>query len=116
MVFHYVTGLGLNMGYLSIPLDEPSKVILTIIMSFGLFNCQVLPQGAKPAVNIFQVQMSSPFIHLKINAPKIYPDDVLHTSRNSFDRHLKYLEQRGRYASICRGFLAFWSLEVVTNH
>ena len=56
MEFHYGTVLDLNMGYLSLPLDEPSKVIITSIMPFWLFECQVLPQGVKPASDIFQGQ------------------------------------------------------------
>ena len=39
MGFHFVTGLDVSMRYLSMPLDEPSKVILTIVMPFGLFKC-----------------------------------------------------------------------------
>ena len=39
--FNFTTGLDLNMGYLSMPLDGPSKAILTIIMPFGLLECQV---------------------------------------------------------------------------
>ena len=56
--FKVATGLDLNMGYLSMPLDELSKMILTIIMPFGLFECQVFPQGIKPATDIFQGQMT----------------------------------------------------------
>ena len=43
-------------------------------------------------MDIFKHQMTSLFSHLKSNAPKIYLDDMLHTSGNSFDSHLKYLE------------------------
>ena len=84
MRFNFATGLDLNMGYLSLPLDELSKVILMIIMPFRLFECQVLPQEVKPATDIFQGQINSLFSHLKRNASKIYLD--------GFDDHLKHLE------------------------
>ena len=80
------------MGYLSMPLDEPSKKILAIIMQFGLFECQVLPQGIKPAINIFQGQMTSLFSHLMQHVPKIYLDDTLHICGQRFGDHLKHLE------------------------
>ena len=54
MRFNFATDLDLNMGYLSMPLQGPSKTTLTIIMPFGLFECQVLPQGVKPATDIVQ--------------------------------------------------------------
>lgn len=89
---HFATGLDLNISYLSAPLDEPSKVIITIIMLYGFFLCQALPQAVKPAMDIFQCQMTSLFSHLKRNATKIYLDDVPHTCGNSFGDHLKHPE------------------------
>ena len=53
VVFNFMTGLDLNMGLLSMTLDEWSKMILTITIPFGLFECQVLPQGVKQATDIF---------------------------------------------------------------
>ena len=115
MGLHYATGLDLNMGYLSMPLDELSKVILTITLPFGFFECQALPL----------------FSHLKSNAPMIYLADVLHTSGNSFDSHLKYLEailevlkkvgmQVNAKKVHCMqqhwSFLVSGLLEIVTNH
>ena len=38
MWFYFKTGSDLDMGYLSMSLDEPSKVILALIMPFGLLN------------------------------------------------------------------------------
>ena len=54
MWFHYVTGLDLNMGCLFMSFNETSKVILTITIPCGLFACQILPKGVKPATDIFQ--------------------------------------------------------------
>ena len=92
MGFHYTTGLDFNMGYLSMLLDEPLKVIITIIMPFGLFGCQLMPWRVKPVMDIFQGQMSLLFNHLRSNVPKLYLDDVLHTSGNIFNNHIKYLK------------------------
>ena len=106
MEFQYATGLDCNMGCLSMPLDELSKIKLAIIMPYGFFECQVLPQGVKLAMDIFKGQMTSLFSHLRSNSSKIYLDDVLYTSGNSFDDHIKYLNtqgsQEGRYASKCK--------------
>ena len=92
MGFHFATGLDLNMGYLSMPLYKLLKVILMINMLFWLFEWQVLPQGVKPAMDIFQGHMTSLFSHLKRNAPEIYLDDMLHPCDISFGNHLKHLE------------------------
>ena len=101
MGFHYSSGLDLNMGYLSMPLDEPLKVILTIIRLFRLFEYQVLSPGVKAATYIFQVQMTSLFSHFRSNAPKSYLKDVLYTSGNGFDDHyleviLEILKKKGK--------------------
>ena len=51
--FEFASVVDLNMGYLSIPLTESSKNLFTIVFPFGYFECQVLPQGAKPATDFF---------------------------------------------------------------
>ena len=120
--FHFATGLDLNIGYLSMPLDEPSKMIL-IIMPLELFKYQVLPQGVEPATNIFQDWMTSLFSHLKRKSPKIYTYNVLHTCCNSFGDHLKHLEtilevlkiegmqdntKKSTWCTAALEFLSFW--------
>ena len=61
--FHYPTGLDFSMGHLSMPLDEPSKVIFTIIMPFGPLDCQVLPQGVnQPWISSIANQLISPVL------------------------------------------------------
>ena len=123
MGFHYVTGLNLNMGYLPMPFNEPSKVILIIIMPFGLFECQVLPQVVKHQITLL-------FSHFRCNAPKNYPDDMLHTSGNSFNYNIKFLKAIHKilesvYKSMQEGALGMqlhWSflisglLMMITDH
>ena len=108
---HYVTGLDLNMGYLYMPLDEPSKVILTIIMPFLIFECQVLHQGVNPATDIFQDHMTLLFSHSRSNAPNIYSVDVLQTTDNSFDGNiLLFFYLRNLSTSFYFYFLFFISI------
>jgi hypothetical protein len=49
--------IDLNMGSCSISLSEESKKLCIISLPWGLYPCNVLPQGIKPATNIFQQQM-----------------------------------------------------------
>ena len=52
--FEYASVVDLNMGYLSIPLTKRSMKLFTIVFPFGYFECQVLPEGARLATDIFQ--------------------------------------------------------------
>ncbi len=53
--FMYVTGLDLNMEYLSNPLSDHARKIRVIVMPFGFFECFVLSMGVIPVADIFQV-------------------------------------------------------------
>ena len=57
--FVFASVIDLNMRSLSIPLDEAVRKLLTIVFPFGYFDCLVLPQGVKPATDIFQVPQQS---------------------------------------------------------
>ena len=59
--FQYATSLDYNMGYMALKLCPRSRKILHIIMPFGLFECLVLPQGVKPATDIFQARIMALF-------------------------------------------------------
>ena len=63
------------MGYLSIPLTESNKKLFTIVFPFVYFKYQVLPQGAKPATDIFQSRMVEMFASMWKNRPYPYLDD-----------------------------------------
>ena len=81
------------MGYLSILLTESSKKIFTIVFPFGYFECQVLPQGAKPTTDIFQSRMVGMFASMQGNRPYPYLDDIFHHKSNTFDECLGILTE-----------------------
>ena len=81
------------MGYLSIPLDEAARKLLTIVFPFGHFECLVLPQGVKPAKDIFQVRMVGIFASMHMNRPCPYLDDIFHYKRETFDECLQILDE-----------------------
>jgi hypothetical protein len=57
--FQYATTIDLNMGYYSMPLDDEAKILCVISLPWGLYQYQVLPQGIKPATDIFQQRMNA---------------------------------------------------------
>ena len=89
--FLYATGLDLNMGYLSIPLSEHARKILTVVMPFRFFQCLVLPMGVTPATDIFQARMVSVLASMRENKPSLYIDDILLTKGRTFEEHLQLL-------------------------
>ena len=91
--FTFASVVDLNMGYLSIPLTEETKKILTIVTMFGFFECCVLPMGIKPATDIFQSRMVGIFQQMGKNKPNPYIDDIFHGKGNTFERHLTILDE-----------------------
>ena len=81
------------MGYLSIPLNEPARKLLAIVFPFGYFECLVLPQGVKPAKDIFQVRMVGIFASMHMNRPCPYLDDIFHYKRETFDEYQQILDK-----------------------
>ena len=57
--------IDLNMDYLSIPLTKDKQEILTIVTTFGFFECCVLQMGIKPATDTFQSRMVGIFQPMK---------------------------------------------------
>jgi hypothetical protein len=76
--FEFASVVDLNMGYLSIPLTDESKALLTIVTMFGFFECCVLPMGVKPGTDIFQSRMVGVFQPMRENRPKPYIGDIFH--------------------------------------
>ena len=91
--FKKSVGLDLNMGYLSIPLTNETKKILTIVTMFGSFECCVLSMGMKPATDIFQSRMVGVFQQMRANKPNPYIDDIFHGKGKTFDEHLPILDE-----------------------
>ncbi len=62
-------------------------------MPFGLFECQVLPMGVKPATDIFQSRIVRLFAPMQDCAPSSYLDDNLHIKGKDFIEHLSILDE-----------------------
>ncbi len=91
--FLYASSIDLNMGYPSIPLNDESGKILTIVMPFGAFECLTLPMGVMPASDLFQARMVHIFAPMKSLRPFPYIDDVLHFKGPTFEEHLAILDE-----------------------
>jgi hypothetical protein len=91
--FEFASVVDLNMGYLSIPLTDESKALLTIVTMFGFFECCVLPMGVNPATDIFQSRMVGVFQPMRENRPKPYIDDIFHGKGKTFIEHLNVLDE-----------------------
>ena len=103
--FVFTSVIDLNMGYLSIPLTEPTKKLLTIVTTFGFFECCVLPMGIKPATDIFQSRMVGIFQPMRNHKPSPYIDHIFHGKGDTFDKHLLILNNifnRLKQAAIAR--------------
>ena len=103
-------------------LDEESRKILRIITQYGVFECLVLPQGIKPATDIFQGRMASLFYDAP-KPPPVYLDDILHPTKGTFGTHLVELDdtltrleegglqvnaEKSNWAAKELEFLGFW--------
>jgi hypothetical protein len=91
--FHLASVIDLNMGYLSIALTKETAKLLTVVTTFGVFECVVLPMGVKPATDIFQARMVYVFMSMPKDRPKPYIDDIFHGKGPSFDEHLEILAE-----------------------
>ncbi len=68
------------------PLDEEAKKLCVISLPWGLYRYEVLPQGVKPATNIFQQRMNALYYDMK--AVATFLDDVMALGYSTFDAHL----------------------------
>ncbi len=91
--FLYASSLDLNMGYLSITVNDVTRKIITIVMPFGAYECLTLPMGVMPATNIFQARMVHMFANMGETPPYPYVDDILHFKGGSFKEHLAILNE-----------------------
>ena len=89
--FQYATALDLNMGYYHIKLDPDSRKLCTIILPFGKFEYQRLPQGLCNSPDIFQEKMSELFSGFEF--VRAYIDDLLILTKDSFQDHLSKLRR-----------------------
>ena len=89
--FQWATALDLNMGYYHIELCPASKKVCTIVLPWGKYEYQVLPQGLSNSPDIFQENMSNLFRDLTF--VREYIDDLLITSNGTIEDHLAKVKQ-----------------------
>ena len=88
--FKYATALDLNMGYYHVKLDADSRKLCTIVLPFGKFEYQRLPQGICNGPDIFQEKMSELFDGFE--HVRAYIDDLLILTKGDYHDHLRKLE------------------------
>ena len=88
--FKHETALDLNMAYYTIRLNTNASRIFTIILPWGKHLYQRLPMGIAGLVDIFQEKMSGSMGELEF--VRMYLDDLLILTRDSFEDQLSKLE------------------------
>ena len=89
--FQYASSLDLNMGYYHIELSPGAKKLCTIVLPLGKFDYQRLPMGLCNSPDIFQEKMSN--LMMDLEYVRAYIDDLLVTTKGSFEDHLQKLER-----------------------
>jgi hypothetical protein len=74
------------MGYYSMPLNEEAKQLCVISLPWGLYRYEVLPQGIKPATDIFQQRMNA--LYRDMDNVDTFLDDTMILGYSTFDAHL----------------------------
>ena len=88
--FQWASAIDLNMGYYHLTLDLKTREICSLIFPWGRYRYKRLPMGAATAPDVFQEKMNNLFNELEF--VKVYIDDLLVISADSFDDHLEKLE------------------------
>ena len=89
--FQWATALDLNMGYYHIQLDPESSKLCTVVFPWGKYEYTRLPMGLCNSPDIFQEKMNDLIQDLEF--AQAYIDDLLVTTKSSFEDHLTHLEQ-----------------------
>jgi len=84
--FKFATTIDLNMGYYSMPLAEEYKHLCVISLLWGLYCYEVLPQGIKPATDIFQQCMNT--LYHDMENVDTFLDDTMVLGHSTFEHHL----------------------------
>lgn len=84
----YFSKLDMSQAYLQLPLDEPSKELVTINTHKGLYRFNRLPFGVSCAPSVFQRTMDNLFQGVK--GVSVYIDDILITGA-TVEEHLQTL-------------------------
>ena len=88
--FQFATALDLNMGYYTIRLDPTASRICTIVLPWGKYSYQRLPMGVAGSPDIFQSKMAD--LMRTLEFVRVYLDDLLVISRETFADHLEKLQ------------------------
>jgi hypothetical protein len=71
------------------PLSDEAKKLCVISLPWGLYQYEVLPQGIKPATDIFQQRMNG--LYHDMDTVDTFLDDTLILGYDTFDAHLNDL-------------------------
>ena len=114
--FQYATALDLNMGYYHVRLDPDSRKLCTIILPFGKFEYQRLPQGLCNGPDVFQEKMMELFDGIEY--VRAYIDDLLILTKATFEEHLEKLKvvldrlrEAGLKVNVTKSYFARGELE-----
>jgi Reverse transcriptase (RNA-dependent DNA polymerase) len=87
--FSFATCLDLNRGYYHFELDDESKLLCGIILPWGRYVYEQLPQGCMPSSDIFQGHMSKVFYDFEDVI--VYIDNIILFTKSTFEHHLQLL-------------------------
>jgi Reverse transcriptase (RNA-dependent DNA polymerase) len=88
---YLATSLDLNMGYYHIGLTPYVSTLCTVVLPWGKYEYLRLPMGLCNSPDIFQEKMSELMFGLEF--ARAYLDDLLVVSKDTFESHLKHLEE-----------------------
>jgi hypothetical protein len=108
--FTYATCFNLNQGYYHFPLDEASKKLCGLTLSWGHYVYLCLPQGLMISSDIFQPRMTELFGHMEDVI--MHVDNIILFTKHSFYRHvqriiliLQLLQRNNLHVHIEKNFL-----------
>jgi Reverse transcriptase (RNA-dependent DNA polymerase) len=87
--FNYVTMMDLSDGFYHFGLSERTKKICTMIVPWGKYQYERLPQGLKISPDVFQHKMDRTFGDYGF--VYVYIDDILIITKGDFEKHLTHL-------------------------
>ena len=89
--FQWATSLDLNMGYYHLSLTPQASKMCTVVFPWGKYEYLRLPMGLCNSPDVFQEKMNDLIQDLEF--AQAYIDDLLVTTKGTFEDHLEKLEQ-----------------------
>jgi Reverse transcriptase (RNA-dependent DNA polymerase) len=87
--FDYVSMMDLSDGFYHFGLSKRMKKICTMVVPWGKYQYEQLPQGLKTSPDVFQHKMDRMFGDLGFVF--VYIDDILIITKGNFEKHLTHL-------------------------